>query len=105
MGLWQRLFGRKDGITSSLELFRQVYGGASSKSGATVTAQSALGQPVVLACVRAIAEGVAQPDVRLYQGRSQDGRRVPLRGHYLQDVLGWKPNAWQTSFEFRETML
>ena len=106
MGLWQRLFGeRKDGISSSLELFRQVYGGRESRSGAVVTVDTALGQSVVLGCTRAIAEGVAQPDIRFYEGRKADGRRIPLRGHYLQDILGWKPNPWQTSFEFRETVL
>jgi HK97 family phage portal protein len=107
MGLWQRLFGERksDSVSSSLELFREIYGGRESHSGVSVTAANALEQPVVLACVRAIAEGVAQPDVRFYQGRAADRRRVPLRDHPLLDVLGWKPNGWQSSFEFRETVL
>lgn len=86
-------------------LLKSVFGGGATKSGASVTTESALEVSVVLACTRAIAEGVAQVPWRVMQ-ESPDGRtRVPLKTHPLWMLLHRKPNRWQTSFAFRESLI
>lgn len=107
MGLMQRLVaavrGERKDVTSSLELFREIYGGRPSRSGVNVNALSALEVPTVLGCCRVIAEGVAQVPFRLYQ--QAGGKRIAASSHPLYDLLRRAPNEWQTSFEFRETIV
>lgn len=80
-------------------------GGGSTKSGLTVTQETALQVSVVMACVRVIAEGVAQVPFRVMK-ESPDGiTRLPANDHPLYDVLYKRPNRWQTSFGLRETMV
>jgi HK97 family phage portal protein len=74
-----------------------------AKSGAKVNTTTALGVATVMACARAIAEGVAQVPIRLYDRQGARPQRVT--DHPLLDLLTWRPNPWQTSFEFRETLL
>ena len=110
MKLWP--FGKKDAVSMSspalAQLLASVFGGGATKSGASVNAESALQVSAVLACVRVIAEGVAQVPFRVMretvdsQGRV---KRLPAKDHPLFDVLHRKPNPWQTSFGLRETML
>lgn len=104
MGFFARLFSRKsESAMTSLELFREVYGGHTSKSGAAVTWASALEVSTVLACVRVIANGVAQVPFRLY--RQTDDRRDIASDHIVAGLISRKPNPWQTSFELRETLM
>lgn len=109
MKLWP--FNRKSTMpfsaASLAELLAGVFGGGATKSGASVNTQSALQVSVVLACVRAIAEGVAQVPWQLMQETEKAGRttRLPVKSHPLYDKLHRKPNRWQTSFAFRETMI
>lgn len=74
-----------------------------SRSGQNVTVESALQVTAVLACVRVIAEGIAQVPLKLYKERD-DGGSDPVKKHPLYRLLYRKPNAWQTSFEFREML-
>lgn len=90
--------------TSSLELFREIYGGRTARSGAAVTAQSSLEVSTVLACCRCIANGVAQVPWPVMQ-ETDDGRRRKATDHDLYKLVHRKPNRWQTSFEFRETIM
>lgn len=75
-----------------------------ARSGASVTAQSALGVTTVLACVRVIAEGCAQVPLNVYKKREGGGSDIAT-AHPLHRILHRKPNFWQTSFEFRENMV
>lgn len=105
MSLFERALGavglqRK---TSSLDLFRDVFGGTAAKSGVIVNWQTALQVTTVLACCRVIAEGVAQVPWKVY--RDTDGGRELATEHPLFDLIECKPNSWQTSFEFREAIL
>jgi len=102
MSLWQRLFGRKDGVTSSLDLFKLVYGGTPSKSGVSVTPQTALEVTTVLACCRVISEGISQVPFKVFQDNGRT--KLPAIDHPLYRLLYRRPNDWQTSFEFRETI-
>lgn len=86
------------------DLLASVFGGGATKSGASVNEMTALQVSVVLACVRVIADGVAQVPFRIMR-ESPDGRtRLPAKDHPLWDVLHRKPSQWQTSFGLRETM-
>jgi HK97 family phage portal protein len=105
MGFLSGLVQRKsDGpITSSLELFREIYGGRASKTGKTVNLMEAIRCATAMACARVIARGIAQVPLKLFQ-ESSDGQKQPARGHPLYRLLHRKPNPWQTSYEFRETL-
>lgn len=101
MGFWSRITGRKS--ISTLDLFREIYGGRESRAGITVGWQQALEVATVLSCVRVLANGVSQVPYRLYQESS--GRRGLAKDHPLYALLYRRPNAWQTSFELRETIM
>ena len=109
MKLWP--FNRKSTTPFSAAnlgaLLAGVFGGGATKSGASVNSDTALEVSVVLACVRAIAEGVAQVPWHIMQETEKDGRktRLPIKTHPLYDKLHRKPNRWQTSFAFRETLI
>jgi HK97 family phage portal protein len=109
MNLLPSFLRRKDFTPMSsatlAQLLASAFGGGATKSGATVTAETALQVSVVLACVRVIAEGVAQVPFRVMQ-ETPDGRtRLPAKKHPLWDVLHRKPNRWQSSFGLRETIV
>lgn len=94
---------RKKGM-STLDLFREIYGGRQSVTGKTVNVKTALEVSTVIACVRVIGAGIAQVPLKLML-ESPDGRtRLPARKHPLYEVLATRPNQWQTSFEYRETL-
>lgn len=118
MNLLQRLSSalvpsRKSGTTAYssatlAQMLSSIFGGGATKSGATVTPETAMQVSVVLACVRVLADGVAQVPFRVMR-ETVDGNgrvtRLPARQHPLFDVLHRKPNRWQTSFGLRETMM
>jgi len=102
MGILSRIFGREWKM-SSLELFREIYGGGrDSSAGVTVNTQVALETATALACGRVISEGCAQTPWHLML--EMDGRKR-VADDPLDYVLYRRPNPWQTSFEYRETVL
>lgn len=105
MGFWKRIFGleAKSDVTSSLDLFRELYGGRESRAGVPVTWSRSLEVSTVLACCRVNANGVAQVPWRPY--RDDGSSRSPARGHPLYPLISLRPNPWQTSYEFRETIM
>lgn len=103
MGFWSRISQYIEQKMSSLELFREVYGGGrESKAGVTVNINTALETATALACGRVIAEGCSQIPFHLMQER--DGKRG-VADDPLDYLLYRRPNGWQTSLEFRETIL
>ncbi len=100
MGFLSRMFGRK---TTSLDLWTEVYGGGrKTTAGVNVTTNKALETATVLACVRVIANGVAQVSWPLYL---QEGdKKVKAKDHPLYNLLNVAPNPRQTAFDFRRTM-
>lgn len=103
MAFWQRLFGRKSESGPLIDMpagFRWPV----SRTGYEVTALKALEVSTVMACVRAIAEGVAQVPVYVHR-RDERGILGPRQPHPILEVFARRPNAWQSGFEFRETML
>lgn len=100
---WLWPFARKEakGISSSLELFREVYGARLSAAGVPVDWWTALQVTTVAACARVRAEGLSVP-FRVY--RETEGGRVIATDHPLHLLIARRPNDWQTSLEFLETI-
>lgn len=88
---------------TSLDLLRSFFAQPSA-SGENVTIDSALRVSTVLDCVRVLAEGVSQVDLRIMKRRA-DGGADPATEHALYWPLFLQPNPWQSSFRFRETLM
>jgi HK97 family phage portal protein len=97
-------FRRRPVKMDPLELWREIYGGTASATGKTVNYRTALEVATVLACARVIAEGIAQVPLKLFLEESEGKARSPATDHPLYEVLYRRPNFFQTSFEYRETL-
>lgn len=75
-----------------------------SKTGISVGWNNALQVSTVLACVSRIADGVAMPPLKVFKPLKGGGAE-PYYDHELYRLLFRKPNRWQTSFEFRQTIV
>jgi len=98
-------WGRKSGGEDWLEAYVRLLGGSgrTSKSGQAITLESALRCSTALACVRVIAQGIAQVPWQVYR---KDGSSRSVRtDHPLYYLLHTQTNPWQTSYEFRETLM
>ena len=58
----------------------------------------------VFACIKILAETIASLPLKLYR-RQSGGRKVLADDHPLYAVLHDRPNAWQTSYGWRETLV
>jgi HK97 family phage portal protein len=107
MGIWSRLTGRKAEQKSVgfSQQWNDYFALTAPKSGVAVNWQSALEVSVVYACIRAIANGVAQVPLRVMKELPNGKGWEPAPEHSLYKVLNRKPNRWQTSFAMRETMI
>lgn len=97
-----KLFRKKEASPRGiLDLVRlTLYGGAEAESGEYVSPETALRCSAVYSCVGILAESIAQLPLKLY--RRTAGGKEEVEESPLRRILGWKPNEWQTSFEFRE---
>ncbi len=75
-----------------------------STAGQTVNARSAMQMTAVYACVRIIAEGIAQLPLNVYS-LTADGGKIKAPRHPLYFLLHDEPNPEMTSFIFRETIM
>jgi HK97 family phage portal protein len=89
---------------ATLELFKQVFGSNTAGTGDAITWQRALQVSTVLACARVIADGIAQVPFKLFRETPDGAPGGPAKDHRHYRLLNLKPNPWQTSFEWRETM-
>lgn len=103
MGVIARAFSRKS--TNLGALLRELLLSRRTASGKNVSASSAIEVSTVFACCRVIGEGVAQVPLKLMRVSKDLKSRAPAKDHHLYDLLSLRPNAWQTSFEYRETVL
>jgi HK97 family phage portal protein len=76
--------------------------GTTSKAGVRVSNASAMEVAAVFACVRVIAEGIAQLPLKVI--RQRGNIRTPATDLSVYRLLHRQPNEWQTSFEFREAL-
>lgn len=99
-----RRYFRSQKATSSLEVFRELFGSPPASSGVEVTWKTALEVAAVLDCVRVVAEGVSQVPFKLYRDDGSGSKSV-ASDHPVHELISTRPNDWQTSFEFRETLM
>ena len=76
----------------------------SSMAGQTVTERTAMQNTAVYACVRVLAEGLAELPLHVYQFTDDGGKQRAIK-HPLYSLLHDAPNPEMTSFIFRETMM
>ena len=100
---WRALRGAERKY-DSLDLWREIHGGRETSSGKSVTVATALDVATVLACARVIADGIAQVPLKLFQESADGKSRVPAKDHRSYAMLSKRPNEWQTSYRYRETM-
>src|SRR5689334_793182 len=105
MGWFARLLGHEaKSVTTSLDLWREIYGGREAKTGQRITWKNALEVTTVLACTRRIADGVSTVPLKVMRKDPRTGARRPASDIPLFEVLHAAPNDWQTSLEFREQL-
>lgn len=95
---------QKEKALSSSDLESIFLAGSSSSTGVQVTENRAIQVATVYACVKVLAESIAQLPLKVYR-TLPDGGREAMHSDPLADVLVQAPNGWMTSFEFRELML
>lgn len=81
--------------------FRAFFDGM-AKAG-PATARQAMQCTTVFACARVYGNGLAQVPFRLMRKLPKGGSE-PANDHRLWKLLTLKPNDWQTSFQFRQTI-
>lgn len=88
------------------DIWLDLFGSRTTKSGIPITYKRALEVTTALRCGQITAEGICSIPWKLYQRTTVKGRveRVERRDHDLWDLMSTGPNEWQTSFEFRETI-
>jgi HK97 family phage portal protein len=84
------------------EFWAQLVGQAASKSGIRVDWRTALQYSTAQACVRIIAEDIAQLPFAVYQ--SKDKESWEIAAHPVHKLIKTKPNDDQTAFEMREQL-
>ena len=104
MNLFNKLFhtnkaSPKNTLSSTMSFF---FG--SSMAGQNVTERTAMQNTAVYACVRVLAEGLAELPLHIYQYTSDGGKQRAIN-HPLYFLLHDAPNPEMTSFIFRETMM
>lgn len=89
----------------SRDLYNEIHAArsGSTKSGVNVNWSNALEVTTVFACARVLAEGIAQVPFRVMVRKGRDN--VPAEDHPLFELISRRPNSYQTSYEFRETMM
>jgi HK97 family phage portal protein len=75
-----------------------------SPSGVKVDTENATQCMAVLACIRVLSESLAALPVHIYR-RLPEGGKVVEASHPSYRVIHDSPNDWQTSFEWRETLM
>lgn len=91
--------------TRLAELERLLVGdwGGPTRSGITVTPESAMRQITVFQCCQALSQDTAKLPLKLFKERG-DGGKDQAKKDPLYKILHRKPNGWQTSIQFRQTM-
>lgn len=75
-----------------------------SKTGLSVTELTALRVSAVWSCCRVLCEDIGKLPLKLMREKP-DGTKEVARNHPVHRVLSRRPNEWQTSMEWRMTML
>lgn len=105
MGFLSSAFGRAESerAVNIIDLLKGTDAYRPTWAGKSVTVETAIRVSTVFACMRVIAEGVAQVPWKLMI--EKDRTRLPARSESLFNILAYSPNDFQTSFEFREQIV
>ena len=103
MGIFDIFKNRRRARDSTAGSFLRFFFG-SSVSGKNVNERTAMQITAVYACVRILAESVAQLPLHLYKYNKTGGKEKAV-DHSLYRLLHDEPNPEMTSFVFRETMM
>lgn len=76
---------------------------ATATSIFNVNAATAFEVAVVMACVRLIAQGLAQPSLKLIKVDAKGGR-ADATDHPLYELLAFEPNGFQTAYDFKQQL-
>lgn len=105
MSLFEKLFGREEKVADATALtWSALDNGARSKTGLSVNEANALRVSTVWGCCRVISEDVGKVPFRVMR-ENRDGSKEIAVDHAVHRVLSRKPNQWQTSMEWRMTMM
>lgn len=104
MTILDRLLPWRKKSASSYDIIRELLGRRTSATGKVISVKTAVEVAAVFACMRVIGEGIAQVPLKLMQESADGKTRLAAKEHPLYEILACRPNAWQTSFEFRETV-
>jgi len=88
--------------TGTLEMIMRSLA-QSTSTGIAVSPDSALRASAVYACIKVISETAAQLPLIMYR-RGKNNTKTPATDHPLYNLIGLKPNGYQTSFHFREML-
>jgi HK97 family phage portal protein len=89
--------------TSIDQVWRGILGEAASKSGISVNWRTAMQYATAQACVRIIAEDIAQLPFGVYRNLPGGGSEQ-ISQHPVNNLIKVKPNSEQTAFEMREQL-
>lgn len=95
----------KSAVDASALTWGAIFGWPSSKAGVAVNIDTALRVTTVLACVRVLAEGVAQLPLTVGRIDPETDAFIPAKDDRSYQLLYRRPNEWMTSFELRETTM
>lgn len=105
MGIVNRVLRpRNTELITSEGLDRLLRGGRQAWSGINVTPNNAVQVSAVFACVRVIAEDIGKLPFVLYSRGSDDQPRQRAITSPFWRLIHDRPNPWQTSQAFRETL-
>jgi HK97 family phage portal protein len=100
--LASHVFRAEEGSVRQMLMEERGWGGGKPTfAGVPVSAESAMRLTAVNACVRVLAETLASLPLKLYRERG-DGGKEPDVQDPLYKLLYFRPNAYQTSFQWRE---
>ena len=91
-------------VDASALTWQALLGNQNSRAGVSVNINSALKVSTVFACLRVLANGIAQVPLKLYR-EDDDGLKTIAKDNPVHRLIWRRPNAWMTSFEFRQMMM
>ena len=103
MGIMEWLGFARPKVTDNIRDAGSIFAFGMTNAGERVDEKSALQVATVFACVRLLANSVAQLPLNLY--RERGGSKEVAEDHPLQRLLHMEPNPEMTSFTYFETMM
>jgi len=79
--------------------------GGSTAAGKTVNVRTAQKLTVVNACVRILSDSIASLPANVYEKTDEVGSKQIARDHPLQRMIHFRPNEFQTPFEFKQEVI